>query len=282
METIEVKDNAPVPVVLFVGDPATGTDGETLLRRLRSAVRPRDFSGAADPGILRDELPAADGVVFASGTETKTETEAQLPVTTTDARTPDARTPSVRLGDDEPALRRPSLSWTNNEEAVEHFLDEAYGHAQIRHLFAEGWTLDQLVAFNLRERYRVIVHDPKRHKLMGRIVAKAKDHPRERLQKEFSDLFLESLEKPTTRRKHLNVMETVREFLEPRVEKSDDAELAAVLAEYKAGRVPRYEPLRVLQRLVQSAGIAGLEAQSYLFPDEPQRRFLESAVGRTE
>ena len=175
----------------------------------------------------------------------------------------------------DPELPVGTVAEMEDREAQEQFLDRVVGYREVRDLFREGWQLSDLVAFNVRERFRVIGHDPKKHKLIGRLLAKAKDHPREFLEREISSLFLSALAKPMTRRKHVHVLEQVAEFVGPKIEPRSRDELAKAIADYRGGVSPRSLPLALLRQHVEATGIAGLRAQSYLYPDETLLRFLE-------
>ncbi|MEZ4648447.1 MAG: YbgA family protein [Candidatus Eisenbacteria bacterium] len=153
-------------------------------------------------------------------------------------------------------------------ESLEQFLDEALAYHEVRALFREDWRTADLVAFNVRHRYRVIGHDPKKHTLIGRLVAKAKNHPREFLEQQITELFLSAIAKPMTRRKHAHVMTHVVELLGSKLDASEQSELADLIGSYAKGDIDRGEPLARLRDQVQATRIAGLVAQSYLFPDE--------------
>lgn len=163
----------------------------------------------------------------------------------------------------------------DDRETQEQFLDLVLGYRDVRDLFREGWRIADLVAFNVRERFRVIGHDPKKHTLIGRLVAKAKDHPREFLETEIASLFLSALAKPMTRRKHVNVLEHIADFVAPRIDALHRDSLAESIASYGRGQAPRRVPLTLLRAYVEETGIAGLRAQSYLYPDPVLLRFLE-------
>lgn len=163
-------------------------------------------------------------------------------------------------------------------DATEQFLDRVVGYREVHDLFGVDWHLSDLVAFNIRHRFRVIGHDPKRHTLMGRLVAKAKDHPRDRIEREVTTHFLDALARPMTRRKHAHVLRHTAELVGPRIAPPEQAELEEAIAEYERGALSRRVPLRLLRRFAESAHIPGLRAQSYLYPDPLLERFLESGV----
>lgn len=183
---------------------------------------------------------------------------------------------AVPLDEEMPIALSSDLGSTSE---LEHFVDRFVGYHQVRTLFREGWTIADLVAFNVRERYRIIGHDPKKHRLIGRIVAKAKDHPRDLVAAEVASLFLTALEHPMTARKHLHVMEHVAEILESKLGGTARDEIRRILEAYAAGDAPRADAILLLRQQARACGVAGLLAQSYLFPHAVQETLLSARKG---
>lgn len=151
------------------------------------------------------------------------------------------------------------------------FFERVLGHASLADLFTPDWTIAQLVAFNIRERYRVLVHDPKQHRLMGRLIAKPKDHTRAEIEAEIRGHYLDALAKPVTARKHANLFAHVLELLEDRIDDAARDEIDQAVAEFTAGRTTLLVPVDRLAKEVTRLRIAGLEAQSYLYPGTLER-----------
>jgi len=162
----------------------------------------------------------------------------------------------------------------NVSDERESFFERALAVEQLQHLFRPAWRVTDVVAFNARERFRAIVHDPKKHKLMGRIVAKGKDHARETLMREFSELYLSALAKPVTRRKHQSLFKHVDELLGDRLSEQEHATLQAVIDAYRQGEVERARPMEHLRDHILALGVRGLETQSYLFPSALEAAYL--------
>jgi uncharacterized protein YbgA (DUF1722 family) len=144
-------------------------------------------------------------------------------------------------------------------------------------LFHPSWSYADLTAFNTRERHRVIAHDPKRHRLIGRLVAKAKDHDRAELEREIADLYLGALAKPITRRKHVHVLENLAEILAPRSSDEFRDEMEQSIRAYAAGADQLWTVLQLVRGEALRQGLIGLAGQSYLDPDPIERalRFEE-------
>lgn len=167
----------------------------------------------------------------------------------------------------------PRIDWQRlaNESERDHFLEQAIGRQRIRLLFHPSWSHAELVAFNTRERHRVIAHDPKRHRLIGRLVSKAKDHAREELEREVAELYTGALTKPVTRRKHANVLENVMEILEPGASADTRVAMAHALEAYTSGEERLWPVLELLRDEARRQGLIGLANQSYLDPDPIER-----------
>jgi uncharacterized protein YbgA (DUF1722 family) len=172
-----------------------------------------------------------------------------------------------------PPKELPRIDWQRlaDENERDHFFEQALGRRRIRLLFHPSWSHAELVAFNTRERHRVIAHDPKRHRLIGRLVSKAKDHAREDLEREIAELYSGALARPVTRRKHANVLENAMEILEPGA--SADTRIAMVRAfeAYTSGEERLWPVLELLRDEARQQGMIGLANQSYLDPDPIER-----------
>ena len=171
------------------------------------------------------------------------------------------------------AKELPRIDWQHlaDESQRDHFFEQALGRQRIRLLFHPSWSHAELVAFNTRERHRVIAHDPKRHRLIGRLVSKAKDHARGDLEREIGELYAGALAKLVTRRKHVNVLENVMEILEPGASADTRIAMVRALEAYTSGEERLWPVLELLRDEARRQGMIGLAAQSYLDPDPIER-----------
>ena len=231
--------------------------------------------GALDAvfGVLADLVRWQDLAQFARGTTASTPEVSGVVVLSSgdDPASQRAETSGSPVAAESPQPPAPPVRRIEelaSGEALEQFIDEAVAYREVLALFRKEWTTADLVAFNVRNRYRVIGHDPKKHTLIGRLVAKAKDHPRDALAREITDLFLSAIAKPMTRRKHAHVMSHVAELLASKSSGTEQSELESAIASYASGAAPRSVPLGILRDQTRRTGIAGLAAQSYLFPDD--------------
>ena len=167
----------------------------------------------------------------------------------------------------------PRIDWRRLVDGSErdHFFEQALGRRRIRLLFHPAWTQAELVAFNTRERHRVIAHDPKRHRLIGRLVAKAKDHARADLEREIGELYAGALARPVTRRKHANVLENVMEILERGASAESRLAMAGAVESYASGEERLWPVIQLLREEARHQGLIGLAAQSYLDPEPIER-----------
>ena len=244
-----MSNSSPALAIAVVpaGDPPTRR-GIDLLERWKDSLRLCERPGPA-PGATACSSPDANGEI-----DGLVHPDAVPPPTSVDAELP-------------------AINWTAvvDDEARDHFFERSLGHRRIRLLFRSGWIQSELMAFNTRERLRVIAHDPKRHRLMGRLVSKAKDHAREELVREIRALSLGALAKPVTRRKHANVLENVAEILAGGMTGAEREAIASAVQVYAGGRHALWPVLCLLREEAQRQGLIGLAGQSYLDPDPLER-----------
>src|SRR5713101_6129190 len=86
--------------------------------------------------------------------------------------------------------------------------------------------------------------------------------PRPELRERYVAGFMQVLALPATPARHANVMQHIAGHFEERPRR----ELRAVIAEYRAGRVPLAVPLTVVRDYVRRFDIASLKRQVYLEP----------------
>jgi uncharacterized protein YbgA (DUF1722 family) len=152
-----------------------------------------------------------------------------------------------------------------------------FAHRRLRSLFAERWTLGQLVAFHAAHKLQLLAHSPEAYRKLGRLVAEAKTHGRAELRDAYARGFMDGLAARATRGRHVNVLQHCVGYLRDRVEPSVRESLARQIADFRAGFTPLVVPVTMLRHYVEQLGLDYLAQQTYLDP-HPKELMLRNHV----
>ncbi|MBM4383569.1 MAG: DUF1722 domain-containing protein [Deltaproteobacteria bacterium] len=165
----------------------------------------------------------------------------------------------------------------NDAPLRENWIERVFAYHRLRALFAERWTLAQLVAFHAAHKLQLLAHSPEAYRSLGRLVAAAKSHGRAELRDAYERGFMDGLASRATRGRNVNVMEHCIGYLRDRVEAPVRASIAHTIADYQAGLTPLIVPVTMLRHYVQQLGIEYLAQQTYLDP-HPKELMLRNHV----
>lgn len=157
-------------------------------------------------------------------------------------------------------------------ESRDSFLVRVFAHQRLRDLCSGGFEIADLVAYNVSERFLLLAHDPKQHRMLGRLVSKPKHVPPDQLQADVTSIVRRALAKKVTRRKHVYALERIAELFGDRLAAREDAHLQETLAAFRNGEIPLLAPLVLLRHLGRAHGISSLRGQTYLEPSPSEMR----------
>lgn len=135
-----------------------------------------------------------------------------------------------------------------------------------------------LVRFHTRHKVLYLAQDPDRARQLGRLVAQAgttDDLPG--LLDRYAGLMMAALARPASPRRHVNAMQHLAGVVKHRLDSACKRELAGLIGEYRAGRVPVEVPLTLLRHHLRLSGHSWALGQSYLDP-YPRTLGLRSRV----
>ena len=161
----------------------------------------------------------------------------------------------------------------------EAFIERVFAYQRVHRLFAGQWKMADLVAFHTREKMLLLAHTPAAVPALGRIVAGhgKKPRPGHRIADAYTLGVMEAMARPATTARHTNVLQHMAGHFKRRLGADDRAELASIIADYRAGLVPLVVPLTLLRHHVRTCGITWLADQSYLVP-HPKELMLRNHV----
>lgn len=151
-------------------------------------------------------------------------------------------------------------------ESRDAFLLQLFARERLRRLFCGPWTTADLVAWNVSERFTLLAHDPKQHRMVGRVVSKPHDLPPGQLRRAVVEAATGAMRKRVTRRKHLYALEHIAELFGDRLSATERQEMTSAIAAFSSGDAPLIVPLVVLRHLGAVHGVHSLRGQTYLVP----------------
>jgi uncharacterized protein YbgA (DUF1722 family)/uncharacterized protein YbbK (DUF523 family) len=165
----------------------------------------------------------------------------------------------------------------NDPYLRENFIVRVFAYRRLRSLFAQAWTLSDLIGFHSSEKMLLLAHDRPGYTRLGQLVAGGRSLPRSQLQDDYARQFLSTLSRLATRPKHTNVLQHMAGHCKTLLDSADRAELREVIESYRVGEVPLVVPLTLLRHHVRRLAITYLAGQSYLNP-HPRELMLRNHV----
>ena len=179
-----------------------------------------------------------------------------------------ARFPSLPI-EDEGRLTDPNLR--------ENFIERVFAYDRLRALFDGRWTQSSLVAFHTAHKMALLAHSTTAYQEVGRLVAGGTKLSRADLQRQYEDLFMRTLAKPSTVKRHTNVLMHMAGHLKNILDQDSKIELTGCIDEYRRGLVPLVVPVTLLRHYVRLHRIEYLAGQTYLEP-HPRELMLRNHV----
>jgi uncharacterized protein YbgA (DUF1722 family)/uncharacterized protein YbbK (DUF523 family) len=159
----------------------------------------------------------------------------------------------------------------------ENFIERVFAYHALRGFFAGAWTIGGLVAFHTARKLQLLAHAAAAYQGLGRMVANATTTPRPELRERYENEFMAALRRPATIAHHTNVLQHIAGYFKDRLDAPSRRELAAVIADYRAGLVPLVVPITLIRHHVNILDVAYLKEQVYLQP-HPKELMLRNHV----
>jgi uncharacterized protein YbgA (DUF1722 family) len=160
-------------------------------------------------------------------------------------------------------------------------VERVFAYRRLRRLFAELWTLGDLVRFHSAHKLLLLAHAPEAYRALGRLVAGARGLSRWDVEARYVDGFMRALAQPATTRRHTNALQHMAGYFKNRLDVASRRELADAIADYSRGLVPLVVPITLLRCHVGLLDVKYLAGQIYLQPSMmtcPDRRSASTSV----
>lgn len=146
----------------------------------------------------------------------------------------------------------------------ENFVECVYAYREWRDWTGEEASPGRLTDFHARHKLTLLAHSETHMRLLGRLLAKAKTAPLDRVTARYGTLFMEALKQPATTGTNTNALQHAAGFLSHRMDPEERKRLAALVDDYRRGLVPLSAPLALLRRHAAEQGDVYVLRQSFL------------------
>ena len=174
--------------------------------------------------------------------------------------------------EEEGRLRDPKLR--------ENFIDKVFAYHRFRGLISDNpkAKASDLVDFHASHKFSIMAHDPRAQKTLGQLVANSGRVVIQDVVTEYGQLFMETLGKISTNRKHANVLQHIMGYLKRFLDSDDKREMAEVIDQYRQELIPLIVPITLLRHhLNRHPVLEWVKQQTYLNP-YPQELMLRNHV----
>lgn len=159
----------------------------------------------------------------------------------------------------------------------ENFVERVFAYRRLQDLLAGRWTVGSLVRFHTAEKLLLLAHDPAAYRVLGRLVATARQQERRALEVAYRSTYMAGLKKMATVRKHVNVLQHIQGHFKACAADLDRRELTQLIDDFRRGLVPLVVPVTLVRHLVRRYAVEYLEGQRYLEP-HPKELMLRNHV----
>lgn len=154
----------------------------------------------------------------------------------------------------------------NDAGLRESFVCRVFAYSAFRQQVLAPNTSAALVNFHSRYKFLVLAYQPTLYRSLGRLVANLKQQPLMHIQQQYLGLLMKALSKPTTRKKHTNVLMHLQGFFKKLLSKEDKQALCEHIEQYRLGYLPLQAPITLLQHHLRHHPNRYLSEQIYLNP----------------
>lgn len=154
----------------------------------------------------------------------------------------------------------------NDQGIRESFFTRVIAHNEFRCFVLHEPSLKTLVKFHSRYKFLLLAHHPELYYAMGQLVGNGKNMKLEELLFEYQCKMMSALKKPSSRKRHTNVLMHIQGFFKNKLEKDDKAELMDKIEQYRRGYIPLMAPLTLLNHHLNHFPNPYLEDQKYFSP----------------
>ena len=154
----------------------------------------------------------------------------------------------------------------HDPELRENFIERIFTLKRWRGVLGKKENRGNIVDFHTKHKLLILSHSPKHYKMMGKLVAQAKDLPLKELYWQYQTLLMESLRLKTTPKKNANVLQHMMGYFKEQLSSDEKKELLEVIDHYRKEYIPLVVPMTLINHYVRKYDQPYLKQQVYLNP----------------
>jgi uncharacterized protein YbgA (DUF1722 family) len=148
----------------------------------------------------------------------------------------------------------------------ENFIERIFALKRWREGLADGKSRGNLVNFHTKHKMLILSHSPEHHRMMGKLVARAKEVPLKDLYEEYQKLLMEALRLKSTPKKNANVLTHILGYFKKLLSADEKQELLEIIDLYRQETIPLIVPTTLVNHYVRKYDQPYLREQYYLHP----------------
>ena len=148
----------------------------------------------------------------------------------------------------------------------ENFIERIFALKRWRELLGLSQSRGKLIAFHTQHKLLILSHSQKHSRILGKLVAAAKNIPAEQLYIQYQMLFMEALRLKTTIKKNINVLQHMMGYFKRELSADEKRELLETIDQYRSEYIPLIVPVTLIKHYVRKYGQPYLKEQLYLNP----------------
>ncbi len=149
----------------------------------------------------------------------------------------------------------------------ENFIQRLFAFKRWREVASrKNGALANLITFHTRHKLLILSHSPQHYRVLGNLVARAKEIPIKELYSQYQTLLMEALRLKTTLKKNTNVLYHLMGFFKKDLSADEKQELLDIIDSYAQGYLPLIVPITLINHYVRKYRQPYLKDQYYLNP----------------
>jgi uncharacterized protein YbgA (DUF1722 family)/uncharacterized protein YbbK (DUF523 family) len=148
----------------------------------------------------------------------------------------------------------------------ENFIERIFLYKRWREMLQANPRVADLILFHTRHKLLIMAHSVKHNSMMGKLVAAAKQTPRDELFQGYQALLMEAVKLRTTVRKNTNVLQHLMGYFKKDLTPDEKQELLEVIDHYRQGYEPLIVPITLIRHYARKYDQPYLKLQVYLNP----------------
>lgn len=154
----------------------------------------------------------------------------------------------------------------HDPELRENFLERIFTLKRWREILGKKVSRGNLVNFHTQHKLLILSHSPDHYRIMGKLVARAKEIPLKELFQQYQNILMEGLKLKTTPKKNANVLLHMMGYFREQLTSDEKQELLEVIENYRKKVVPLIVPVTLVIHYVRKYAQPYLSQQVYLNP----------------